>query len=57
MSPDQGANRIKDVNTQSYEAAAGLVTLPNLSTLDIDGVRLDESFYRGMASGASGSKV
>ena len=40
--------RTRDFNQSSHDSAVGLVTLPSLRSLDIDGVRLDQSFYRGM---------
>ena len=40
-----------------HNFALGLWTLPNLRCVELDGVRLSESFFAGMATGAPYSQV
>ena len=47
----------KNSDMSSYVSAVGICTLNNLHSLELDGVRLDEWFYRGMATASSHSKV
>ena len=53
----QEISRAKSQDKSSYESAVGLVTLPNLRFLNMDGVRLAESLYRGIVIGARFSQV
>ena len=54
---DEDYSRIKNFDQPSYGSAVGLITLRNLRSLHLDGVRLSESFYRGLVVGAIHAQV
>ena len=54
---EEDLSRFKNLDKPSYDSAVGLVTLQNLRTLHLDGVRLSESFYRGLATGGVHAQV
>ena len=48
---------VKTPDKTSHDSAVGLFTLPNLQSLELELVRLNEAFYGGMVTAAPHSKV
>ena len=48
---------VKTPDKTSHDSAVGLFTLPNLQSLELELVRLNEAFYGGIVTAAPHSKV
>ena len=49
--------RMKHFDKSAFHSAVGLATLPNLRSLEVGGIRLSESFYKGIVVTAEHSQV
>ena len=48
--PGEDSKRIKNFDEISHNFAVGIATMPNLRLLELDGLRIDESFFRGVTA-------
>ena len=48
---------MKHFDKSAFHSAVGLATLPNLRSLEVGGIRLSESFYKGIVVTAEHSQV
>ena len=54
---EEDFSTVKDFDKALHNFAVGTVTLPSLETLELDGVHLKTSFYRGLNTGGPHSRV
>ena len=54
---EEDFSAVKEFDKALHDFAVGTVTLPNLERLELDGVHLKTSFYRGLNTGGPHSHV